>query len=243
MADATTAFTYVAMRALAIVLLAGSIAQAEEAKTSKWHLGVEAFTDFPLQIGGQVWVELPHRIRLSTSFGEMPDPYLQTINSILVSSGVYNQSTANVMTEIIDRAFTWRIHIGWRPFKRRGAYFEGGFGLLSLDKGLLLADVVQLATGMPSPQVPDIGLGYTVNSVVETLGGEVGWIWDPWRGLTVRVSIGIAAAVGAQVSITPNFLAAQQQAYTRFVEQYGEELLKNHLIIPTVGVGVGWKLF
>jgi hypothetical protein len=231
------------MRAIAILLLAGSVAGAQEAPRSRWHLGVEAFTDFPLQIGSQVWVELPHRIRISTSFGEMPDPYLQTINAILVSAGVYDQSTATVMTEVIDRAFTWRIHVGWRPFKHRGAYFEGGFGTLSLDKGLLLADAVQLATGVMAPQVANIGLGYTINSVVETLGGEVGWIWNPTRGLTLRVSIGVAAAVGAQVRITPNFLATTQQVFTQFAEAYTEDLLKKYLIIPTVGFGVGWQIF
>ncbi len=235
------------MRTLLVLLLVGGVAHAEPAEqpadARKWHLGIEGMTDFPLSVGAQVWAELPYRIRLSMSSGEMPDAYLQAINSIAVSAGAYNQSQADFITELLDRAATWRLHVGWRPFRRRGAYIEGGFGILTLEKGLALADVIQLATGFPVPQEANIGLGYKVNSVVETLGVEVGWVWYPWRNLTLRLSIGFAAAVGAQVSITPNFLSTTQQLFTHFAEDYAAELLQKHLVIPTVGLAVGWRLF
>jgi hypothetical protein len=209
----------------------------------KWHLGLEAMTDFPLTVGVQVWAELPYRIRLSTSVGELPDAYLQTINAIAVAAGVYNQSQANFLTELIDRATTWRFHVGWRPFKNRGAYFEVGPGIITIDKSLALGPVIELATGFPVPQEASVGFGYSVHTVVETFGGEVGWVWYPWRGLTLRVSLAFAAAVGAQVDITPNFASTIQQPFTRFAEAYAEDFIKKYFLIPTVGFAVGWKLF
>jgi hypothetical protein len=236
------------MRPVLVLLLVSSIAHAEPAPTEpaptrNWKLGVEWMTDFPLQIGGQVWAELPRRFRLSMSFGELPDPYLKTINSILVGAGVIGQPTADLLLEALDHAFTWRIHVGWRPFKRRGAYVEGGFGILSAASNLLLADVVQLATGFPVPRLGQIGLGYHIDTEVETLGVEVGWMWQPWRSLTLRVSLGFAAAVAAQVQIAPNFAARSQQLFVRFAEDYVAELIEHYLFIPTVGFAVGWRLF
>src|SRR5262247_3624560 len=113
------------MRTLLALLLLEGISLADPfdqpLQARKWHLGIEAMTDFPLSIGAQVWVEVPYRIRLTMSAGEMPDGYLNTINSIAVAAGAYNQSTADFITELLDRAATWRLQVGWRPFPRRGA--------------------------------------------------------------------------------------------------------------------------
>jgi hypothetical protein len=208
-----------------------------------WHLGIEGMTDFPLSVGAQVWLETPYRFRITVSSGEMPDAYLQTINKIATSTGLYKQSTADFITELLDRAATFRLQFGWRPFRHRGAYVEGGFGIITVEKGLALASVIQLATSVPVPQQANVGFGYEVHTVIETLGVELGWIWNPWAGITLRASIGFAAPVGAQISIEPNFASTVQRPFTRFAEAYGEELIEKYLLVPTVGFAVGWTLF
>lgn len=235
------------MRALIViaVLMTGTAAEAQATKSPEraWHLGIEALTDFPLQVGFQVWLEMPYRLRVTVSSGEMPDAYLQTINKILTSSGVYNDATADFMTELLDRAMTWRLQFGWRPFPRRGGYVEGGFGILDVEKSLAVADVIHLATGLTAPQEANVGFGYEGHTTVETLGVEIGWIWFPWRDLTVRFSLGFAAPVGAQVSITPNFASTIQRPFTQAAEARGEELIEKYLFIPTIGLAAGWRLF
>ena len=232
--------------AAALVLLVGTVhAQEPESRADGrgWHLGIEGMTDFPLQVGAQVWLETPHRFRITVSSGEMPDAYLQTLNSVAVAAGAYNHATADFITELLDKAASWRLQVGWRPFRNRGAYIEGGFGILTVEKGLALADVISLATTFPAPQQAGLGFGYDVHTVVETLGVEVGWIWYPWRSLTVRFSLAFAAPVGAQIDIKPNFASTLQRPFTRFAESYGEELIEKYLFIPTVGLAVGWRLF
>jgi hypothetical protein len=234
------------MRNLVVLIFVAGVAHAEPAsqpETRRWRLGVEGMTDFPLTVGVQVWAELPYRIRLSMSAGELPDGYLQTINAIGTSSGLWNQSQADLLTEMIDHAATWRLHLGWRPFRNRGGYFEGGFGILALDKSLGLGPVIQLATGFTVPPEADVGLGYTIHTSVEMLGVEVGWMWQPWRGLTIRVAFAFSAAVGAQVSITPNFASTIQRPFTQQAEKYAEDFLEKYLLIPTVGLALGWRLF
>ena len=228
-----------------VLLLVGNVAHAGEpdAAPSKWHLGVEWLTDVPLHVGGQVWVELPHRIRVSTSFGELPDLYLDAINAVAVKAGAYDNRTADLISEALDQAFSWRLQVGWRPFRHRGAYFEVGFGILEKEAGLALASVITAATSFPAPQAPGLGFGYELHSVVETVGGEVGWIWYPWRGLTVRLALAFHAAVAAEVTLTPNFASTIQRPFTRFAAAYVEELIEENLFIPTVGLAIGWQLF
>ncbi len=232
------------MRALMIAFLVGGIAYAEpEPSQRKWHLGIEAMTDFPLYAGAQVWVELPYRIRLSTSFGEMPPAYLDVINDIAVSAGAYNQNTANLIDESLDHAFTWRVHVGWQPFKHRGGYIEAGFGLLDANANLAITSVLEAATGISAPNEANVGFGFRLTTVVETLGVEAGWMWTPWRDLTVRVSLGFAGAVGAQVTVTPRFATSLQGVFTRLVGNYLEQVIEEHLLIPTVGLAIGWRIY
>jgi hypothetical protein len=230
--------------AVALLLLSG-IAQAEptEPAQRKWHLGIEGMTDFPLHVGVQAWAELPHRIRLTMAVGEMPDAYLRTINAAAVAFGAYSQRQADLISETLSRAISWRLQFGWRPFARRGAYFLGGFGILTLEHGVGLADVIRLATNIQLPQEQNIGLGYDVHTVVEMLSIEVGWIWIPWRDLTIRVSLGFSGPVGAQVSISPNFSTTAQQPFLRSVESYVEDLIEKHCYIPYAGVALGWRLY
>jgi hypothetical protein len=235
------------MRILVLLIALGSAARADEFATAeparRWHLGIEGVTDFPLFIGGQLWVQLPHRLRITTSFGEMPDLYLRTINAIATSAGAYSNSTAELITEALDYAVSWRLQFGWVPWKNHGAYFEAGFGILEKQGSLALADAINAATGFPIPQIPGIGFGFKMNTVVETVGGEVGWIWYPWKGLTVRVGVAFHAPVGAQVSVTPKFFTNGRLPFAHFAEDYVAELLKRYLYVPTIALAVGWRIY
>jgi hypothetical protein len=238
------------MRILAVILLVGAVAHAEpkpspwpEPSERKWHLYIEGVTDFPLYAGVQLTLQLPHRIRLSTSFGDMPGVYLDTINATAVALGAYNQNIANLIEETLDRAFTWRLHIGWQPFKHRGGYIEGGFGTLETHGNLGITSVLEAATGIMAPQELRIGFGFRLDAVVETVGIEAGWMWYPWRDLTVRFAIGFHWAVGAQVTVRPNFTTSLQNVFTRLVGDFAEQMITNYLYIPTVGLAIGWRLY
>jgi hypothetical protein len=232
------------MRLLSLLILVGGLARADsEPSQRKWHLGIEAMTDFPLYTGAQVWVELPHRIRLSTSFGEMPDAYVDTINAVAVAAGLYGHRTANLIEEFLDHAFTWRLHAGWRPLPRHGGYIEVGVGILEVHGNLGITSVLEAATGIMAPNEVNVGFGFKLDSVVETFGVEAGWMWMPWRDLTVRFALGFAGAVGAQVDLRPNFTTSSQFVFTRLVSNYTEQLIEKYLMIPTIGLAIGWRVY
>ncbi len=235
------------MRTAAIVLVlasvGGTVRAAPEESQRPWHLGLEAMTDFPIYVGTQIWAELPGRLRLSTSFGEMPDVYVDTINGIARAAGAYDRNTAEFISESLDHAFTWRVHAGWRPFRRLGLYVEAGYGIFEVHANIGLAGIIEQATGLTAPSDTNLGLGYKLDTLVQTIGVEVGWTWKPWRDLTLRVAVGLASTISARVDVKPNFLSTAQEPFLRLASDYVEGVIEKYFFIPTVGLALGWQLF
>src|SRR5437868_4513066 len=103
---------------LVIVMVVPTFATAAPQK-SDYHLGVEALTDFPIDVGAKVWAEFPYRLRVNTSIGVLPGGYVDVINGILVAADAYTNSDADLIQTALKSSLIWRIHVGWRPFKRR----------------------------------------------------------------------------------------------------------------------------
>ena len=123
-------------------------AQATEIPpAANWQFGAEALTDFPIHVGAKLWLELPYRLRINTTFGALPGGYVDAINGFLVAVGAYSQQTADMIAAALKSSFVWRVHGGWRPFKRRGAYFEAGYGLVTLGGGLSAAQTDRRSDG------------------------------------------------------------------------------------------------
>ncbi len=235
-------------RAWLALLLLASTAQAQERRSrlENWHLGAEVLTDFPMQIGARVWVEFPHRLRLDTSFGGLPGPYVDVINDILVAANAYNQQTADLIKEALQSSLLWRIHFGWRPFKRRGFYFEGGYGLVALGGGATTAELITAVTGKPAPPDVNSSKGYNVTSLLHMIDLEIGWQWFVWRGLSLRAAAGFAGTVGAQTTVAPNFkpiAANAQQQFGRAAGAYLDNIYTSYVFVPVVSVAIGWRFF
>ena len=122
-----------ASRVLATVLT--SLAFAPSALASPWHLGAEVTTDVPAAISGRVSFEMPLRLRLSTSVGVLPEPYVALINEVVVAAGGYDESTAAVVESALASSLVWRSQVGWRPLADWGLYFDAGYSLATLGAG------------------------------------------------------------------------------------------------------------
>jgi hypothetical protein len=198
--------------------------------------GVEAVTDFPIDVGAKLWVEGPYRLRLSTSFGVLPGGYVDTINAILVSAGAYDQQTANLIHDSLKSSFVWRLHGGWRPFKTRGAYFEVGYGLVTLGGGISRPGTLSAALGIPI----DASQSYSITSFLHMVDIEVGWMWIFGRGITVRTALGCALTVGAETTVTASSHA--QDDLARQTASYLDKEYTSYVFAPTLSVAIGWRV-
>jgi hypothetical protein len=216
-----------------------------------WHLEAEALTDVAIQVGGQVNVELPHRVRVSTSLGVLPEPYVKAINGFVTAVGGYSEDTGALIEQVLKNSLVWKLQVGWRPWQERGFYFDLGYGLVTLGGGLTGQEVITLATGRDVPQgAQDARLSYHVASTLHLITGEVGWRWLVWEErLLLRTSLGFIATVAASTEASPESTPRTPQGreasaqLSQYVSDYLDDIYTSYVFSPTVSVGIGWRFF
>lgn len=225
---------------LAAVVVWPAVARADV------HVGVEAVTDVPVNVGARAWVELPYGIRISTGLGVMPSAYVDLINLILVDAGAYSQETGDVIGAAIENALLWRTHVGWRHGDS-GFYVEGGYALATLGGGLTGEEVLRAVTGVDRPAEATEAIGFTAGAMVHMIDAEIGWVDRVWEGLTVRVALGFAGTVAADAVVEPD-RAPRGPVARAYVDElsaagatYIESQLTSYVFTPTITVALGWQ--
>jgi hypothetical protein len=233
-------------RVLTSLLGLGALpASAHAGEASPWHLQLTALTDVPLDVGGQLLIEGPGRLRLATSLGVMPSPYVDVINDASVAFGGYNQQTATLIQSSLTSSLVWWTLLGWRPFAGVGFVFDVGYGLITLGGAVNAADAVSAAAGK-SVSSPPGAPSYDVSSTLHLFRADVGWEWLIWEDrLVLAASLGVAKSLAASTSATP-----QGAARTRSSDTFGTEaatyldgLYTTYVFTPVVSVGFGYRFF
>ena len=226
-------------------LLLALTGQAQEA--SPWHLQLEALTDVPMDVGGRVVVEGPLRLRLSTSLGVMPGPYVDVINDFAVALGGYNQQTAQLIQSSLSSSLVWRTHLGWRPFPRAGFVFDVGYGLVALGGGVNAADAIAAVAGKAITSAPSAA-EYNVASTLQMIDADLGWEWRLFGDrLVIEAGLGFSATLGASTSATPTTTTAHgQQVRDDFGDaaaKYLDGLYTSYVYTPVATVAAGYRFF
>ena len=224
-----------------------SNAAAAEPENRPWHLDAQAQTNFPVDVGARLSLEMPARLRLATSVGGLPGGYVDVINAVVVSAGGYPESTATIVRGALQRSLVWRLHAGWRPLAKRGLYFEAGYGLAALGGGLTGGDVLVLVTG--NEAFASSGAhSFSARATVHMLDVEIGWQWQLLRErLVLRAALGYAGTMGAHAEIEPTFnpglLTPVVDSLTRDSERELEAILRRYVHTPVITLGVGYRFF
>lgn len=216
-----------------------------------FHLDLQLQTDFPVAVGARISAELPYRLQLSTGLGTLPGPYVDVINAVVVAVGGYDDATADVIRSALASSLVWRTHVGWRPLKKRGWYFEGGYGLVTLGGGVTGQEVLVLLTGVDAPSGgPGMTLlDYDVRSTLHMVDVETGWRWLFWEDrIVLRAALGFAGTVGAKTTLEPKDAtrltdSAALQTLAREGEAYLDDIYTRYVFTPVVSVGVGYRFF
>ncbi len=232
--------------ALSLATLLALPARAQS--PSPWHLQLEALTDVPLDVGGRVVVEGPLRLRLSTSLGVLPGPYVDIINDFAVALGGYNQQTAALIQSSLSSSLVWRTHLGWRPFPRAGFVFDVGYGLVALGGGVNAADAIAAVLGKNATTAAPTAADYNVASTLQMIDADLGWEWTLFGDrLVIEAGLGFSATLGASTSATPTTTTAHgQQARDDFGDaaaHYLDGLYTSYVYTPVATVAAGYRFF
>jgi hypothetical protein len=217
------------------------------ADESPWHLGVEASTDVPMSVGGRASLEGPLRLRLTTGFGVLPEPYVALTNAVAVGLGGYDQATADVVESAIASSFVWRTQLGWRFVPEWGFYADLGYTLVTLGGGASAAELLALSTGEQAPPEAQ-SKEFDVASTLHMFVIEAGYEWVLVEHLVLRGALGFAATLGATTSVEEEFAVGALErivvdAFAARSERYLNDVYTSYVFTPVITAGVGYRFF
>jgi hypothetical protein len=228
--------------ALVCALLAGRARGDED--SAPWHLQIEALTEVPIDVGARVLVEGPGRLRLSSSLGVLPSPYVDLINDFVVGIGGYNQQTADLIASSLGSSLVWRTHLGWRPFPRAGFVFDVGYGVVTFGGGVKAADAIAAAAGKNAPSRPG-GTTYDVSSTLQMIDADLGWEWKLLADhLVIETALGFAGTLAASTTATPQGTSSRvKDAFGEEASSYLDSLYTSYVFAPVVTAALGYRFF
>lgn len=232
-----------ALAVFSLLLFAATTARAD----SDWHASAGVGTDLPLAIGARAQVEMPFRLRLSTSIGILPAPYVDGINAFVVAVGGYDDATADLVKSTISSSLIWRNHVGYRPVKSLGLYGELGYGLVALGGSTTASTLIAGVTGKSFPSSEASGNHvFDAAATLHMLDLEVGWDFPIADRLELRVAAGGAFTVASQTTIEPRFsprAARLVNEFTDYGEQYLDDTFTSYVFTPVLSVSAAYRFF
>ena len=242
-----------------IALLFGGSASAN---TEEIQPRIELLTDAPVQLGLGAVIEGPHRLRLTTSLGWMPESYIQTINAVSTSLGAgYTEANATLVESTIKNSLVWSTRIGWRPFAARGFYFHGGYTFAGLGGGATTQELIEGLTGVTAEerQTPQQRSGQEplyidAAATLHLVSLELGWEWTLWESVEeanaheviLRTGLGWSYTFAATAELKSRsdsnrpFVEESLRRLEAAGEEYLIDLSKTYLHPPSITLAIGY---
>ncbi|HEU4405357.1 MAG TPA: hypothetical protein VFS43_08725 [Polyangiaceae bacterium] len=244
-----------ALVAFACALAFGSSPRAARAQGGEpsggpsrdWHLEAGVGTDVPVQVGARVGLEAPGRIRVSTSLGFLPAPYVDAINGVLVGVGAYGRDEADLVSNTLSSSLVWRTHVGIRPFADAGFYADAGYGLVALGGGGTAAEIIAGLTGRDPP--PNAGqLPISARSTLHMLDVELGWRFPIGAHFAAWTALGGAFTLGSSTSLSPEATGnARVDAAVKQIADDGarrlDDIYTSYVFTPVLSAGAAYVFF
>jgi hypothetical protein len=217
-----------------LILLIAAIALAVD---------VGAGTAFPLDVGGEIRLEVPHRILISVGAGWMPKPYADSIDDTLRTFGAYDSDVSTLIRAALKNSFVLQPSIGWRPLPRRGLEILAGYTLVTLGGSLSGRQAIEAVTGRTFPD--DAGAQIPLRSTLHNVHLEVDWRFLIHEHLVVRVGIELVHCFASSSSIdVTSRLPRGQDAIAQInsaVDQYLNGIYTTYVYSPVLAVSAAYR--
>jgi len=219
---------------------ASAAVHALDAEPEPSTVSVLLRTDVPLFTGVSGEWESSKRARLGGGLGLFPGSYLDLINGASVSSGRYDQFTADLIDLALKRSLVVHVDAGMRPWPDGHFLVDVGIQVAWLGGGATSAELVE-AMGGPETTTD---VRFRVRATDTMLTFNVGWEFTPIERGLVRVGLGAATTLGAKAKIwredaPPSLLGSRVYEGAEWVL---EDTLKTWVHLPTIDLAVGWRV-
>jgi hypothetical protein len=208
---------------------------ATDAKRTRrnWMLSLEGVTHAPIDMGLQVGLETPQRLRLFGSYGWVPEPYMGLLTSVAADAS--GNSYARALLDDADyTGRTWRVQVGWRPFRSLGLYADVGYANVKAKGALDLAS-------SSVPALSKLGGGYRATTTLDMWLFELGYQGQVADRLVLGLALGAMGTFESTTKIT-SVEGAPGAGILRDVEAQADSALESYGIVPTLTLRAGFDV-
>lgn len=195
-----------------------------------WMVSLEAVTRAPVDVGGQLTVESPYRVRWSAGYGWVPTAYSSLFTGI-ASAASGNTQVAALLDHAALQGRTFRTAIGVRPFARAGLHLDVGYTRVSLDGDLDLGAGAGSALSAQG--------SFQAHATLDAWAVEIGSQVEGW-GMVLGFAFGLMRVSGAKTTITGLGVAANPTLVS--AAQQTDDALKSYGYVPTLTLRLGFDL-
>lgn len=206
-------------------------ARAAKRRRDAWLLSLEAVTHAPVDMGAQLGVETPQRIRLFAGFGWVPQPYMNLLTGVAASASG-NSSARALLDQAEYTGRTWRVQLGLRPFRALGLYGDVGYARLRAKGSLDLS-----STNVP--QLAALGGGYRADTTLDMWLVELGYQAQLADRLVLALALGAMGTFEATTKINSVDGAPSSELLGDAARQ-GDAALESYGIVPTLTLRLGF---
>ena len=154
-------------------------------------LSLEGVAHAPIDVGFQAGLELPFRLRVFAGFGFMPAEWITGFLAQMT-----NDSRAEAVLDLPSyRGTIWRAQVGYRPFRKLGLYFGGGYARATVHGSFVLPDTLL---------GEDVGANgsYTVDSSLDIWLLEAGYEWQIAHRAVLAAGLGVMSTFNADTHVS-----------------------------------------
>lgn len=196
-------------------------------------LSVEGVTHAPLDVGFQAGIEAPFGLRLFGGYGWVPEAYSSFLTGLAGSAS--GDPQAKVMLDNASyQGHTFRVQVGFRPFRGSGLYGDVGYSRLAVDGALDLAN-----SGVAS--LSGYGGGYQAHTVLDLWLFELGYQGEVENSLVWALALGMVGTFDSRTQIT-SVDGAPGSAALGEVAARGDKALESYGFVPTLTLRLGFDL-
>jgi hypothetical protein len=208
--------------------------KAAEQRRKAWMLSVEGVTHAPIDMGLQLGLETPQGLRLFGGYGWVPGSYMNLLTGIAASAS-HNSYADALLDDAEYRGHTWRVQVGWRPFRAIGLYGDVGYARLNANGALDLAS-------SRLPQLAVLGGGYEANTHLDMWLFELGYQSQIADRLVLGLALGAMGTLDATTRITAVNGAPTNSAILNTAATEADSALEKYGIVPTLTLRLGFDL-
>lgn len=205
-----------------------------EQRRKDWMLSLEGVTHAPVDVGVQLGLETPQRLRLFGGLGWVPSGYMSLLTGIAANAS--GDSYAKALLENGEyTGRTWHIQTGWRPFRSLGLYGDVGYVHVSATGALDLG-----SSGVP--QLARFGGGYTAQTSIDMWLLELGYQGELADRLVMALALGAMGTFNAKTQIKAVDGAPSNNAILNAAATQADSALQKYGYVPTLSLRLGFDM-